>query len=905
MPGSRSVLVLGGGVAGLQAAIDIANLGFSVHLIERAPSIGGRMAQLDKTFPTNDCSMCILAPRMIECANHPNVTIHSCSELESLEGKPGRFRAVIRKKSRYVDEDICTGCGECSETCPVELPNEFEMGLTTRKAIYKPFPQAVPNVFAITKAGHAPCVDSCPAGINAQGYVQLVRLGKFNEALALVHDKTPFAGTFGRICHRPCETACARSDAEAPLAISALKRAAADLGAHTPAVEPDEKARARRSRRQVAVVGAGPGGLTAAYNLALKGYPVTVFEKLPVTGGMLRVGVPKYRLPWEVLDRDIDLVRDLGVKIKTSSPVKGPSGIRDLFRKGYKAVFLSTGAHSSLKLGVPGESLRGVTGAVEFLQRFSLGRKVSVGKSAVVIGGGNAAIDSARTLLRLGSRKVMILYRRTRAEMPALSWEIDAALEEGVELSSLAAPVKINGRSGRVVSIEAIRMTLGEKDSSGRPRPVPIEGSNYTIDCDMVVPAISQRPELDFAGPGSRLEISRWGTIVADPDTGATTLKGVFAGGDAVTGPATAIEAVAAANRAAEAIHRFLEGLPADPSGSREPIARPSAEDIAALERVERTAIPELPVENRRRSFEEVDRGFDKEAAIREAQRCLNCAPCCECRECEHTCQAGAIDHEMKDELVCIDAGACVIATGFDMMDPSVVQEYGADRIANVITGMEFERLLSASGPTGGVVRRPSDGRPPRCIAFIQCVGSRDLRNHAYCSAVCCMHATKEAILAREHDPGVRSTIFYMDLRAIGKSFQDYVARARDEFAVTYVRARPALLREADGTSDVTVVFEDTETRVLREEPFDLVVLCQAMVPSGGSSRLAESLKIEMDENGFILIPDPLGAPVDTTVPGLLAIGYSTGPKDIPDSVVEASAAAARVAELLRRKSHR
>ncbi len=900
---SESVLVLGGGIAGLQAAVDIANLGFHVHLVERTPSIGGRMAQLDKTFPTNDCSMCILAPKMMECAGHDLVTLHTYSDLTRLEGRLGAFRVEILHRSRFVDAGKCTGCDDCAIACPVEVPSEFEMGLANRKAVYKPFPQAVPNVYAITKTGVAPCRDTCPAGVNAQGYIQLVKLGKFDEALEVVHNTMPFAGTIGRICPHPCETDCTRLDVESPVSICAIKRAAADHGKHIPEVEATPQERVKRAGKSVAIVGAGPAGINAAYSLARKGYPVTVFEKLPVVGGMLRVGVPSYRLPWDVLDREIDLVKNLGVKIKTSSPINGPSGIRNLFKNGFKAVLLSVGAHASLKLGIPGEKRKGVVGAVDFLRRHALGKKITVGKHTVIVGGGNAAVDSSRTALRLGARKVTILYRRSRAEMPALSWEVEAALEEGVEIMTLAAPIAVLAKKGKVTGIEVIRMRLEDADSSGRPRPVPIPDSNYVINCDMLIPAIGQAPILDCLGPRSRVKTSRWGTIVAHEKTCATDQKGVFACGDAVTGPATAIDAVDAGNRAAESIHRFLQGKPIKSTAPQIPCVRPPAEDLSGIPIVDRAGMSELSVRGRRRNFKEVEKGLSVKEARAEAERCLNCAPCCECMECVRACQANAVDHGMIDETITLHVGACVVATGFDMMDASIIEEYGAGRIPNVVTGLEFERLLSASGPCGGHVRRPSDGRSPKKIAFIQCVGSRDLRNHEYCSAVCCMHATKEAILANEHERDVRSTIFYMDLRAAGKNFQTYVARAKDQYSVSYVRARPGFVEEVEGTGDVRVVYEDTELRKKTDEVFDLVVLCQAMIPSEGSTQLAETLGIELDEHGFISTPSPLAAPVDTTRPGLLAIGYAASPQDIPDSVVQASAAAGRVAELLRRGS--
>jgi heterodisulfide reductase subunit A-like polyferredoxin len=909
--GKESVLVLGGGVAGLQAANDLAGLGFHVYLVERSPSLGGRMAQLDKTFPTNDCSMCILAPKMIECASHPNITLLTCSELEGLSGKIRDFTATVRKRTRYIDEKKCTGCGDCATACPVELPGEFEMNLSNRKAAFKPFPQAVPNVFSITKRGISPCKDGCPAQLSVQAYVQLIKLGKFDEALAVIHETMPFAGTLGRICPRPCEDVCMRIDKEESIAIAALKRAAADLGTHTPSITADETQCQQRAKKPVAVIGAGPAGLTAAYNLARKGYPVTVFEKLPVTGGMLRVGVPDYRLPPEVLNEEINIVRNLGVKIKTSSPIEGPEGISNLFKNGFKAVFIATGAHQSMKLNVPGEDLKGVNHAVDLLRQVNLGQEVAIGKVAVVVGGGNAAIDASRTLLRLGAHKVIILYRRTRKEMPAYRFEVDAALEENVQIEFLAAPVRIIDKSGGVSGIEAIRMRLGEPDSSGRRRPIPIEGSEFHIKCDMVVPAIGQSPELDFLGKRSRIERTSWGTIVTDDETCATNLKGVFAGGDAVTGPATAVDAIAAANRAAEAMHNYLQApnqkfLQGGPGGAvfskSAPPGRLEAKELERIKVTSRESMPELPVRERVQSFREVERGYDREAAVREAERCLNCAGCSDCMECVRACQADAVNHSLEDEVLSLKVGAVVVATGYNPMDISIIEEYGAGRFVNVVPGMEFERFLSASGPTGGHVLRPSDGGAPKKIAFIQCVGSRDVRYHAYCSAVCCMHATKEAILANEHDKEVKTTIFYTELRAVGKTFQEFVARARNEYNVSYIRSRPAFLEEDEETKNVRVIYEDTGSRERTSAAFDMVVLCQALVPAAAID-LAKSLGVELNTQGFIQIPDALSSPIDTTRPGVFSVGFASGPQDIPDSVVQASAAAGRVAELLKEEA--
>jgi heterodisulfide reductase subunit A len=428
-----SVLVLGGGVAGIQAALDLAQLDFAVHLVERSPSLGGRMAQLDKTFPTNDCAICILAPKMIECAGHPNVALWTYAEVVAVAGEAGRFRVTVRRHPRYVDPERCTACGECVERCPWKVPDEFDVGLRRRRAIYLPFPQAVPR--------------------------------------------------------------------------------------------------------------------------------------------------------------------------------------------------------------------------------------------------------------------------------------------------------------------------------------------KMTIDPDHCV---------------------------------------------------------------------FLQ-----------------------------------------------DRSQNR------------------CRLCETVCQAGAIDWDQEAEIVTLEVGAIVVATGFDPYDVSGLEEYGYGRVANVITGLQFERLASASGPTAGALRRPSDEAPPKRVAFVQCVGSRDVNSNPYCSSVCCMFATKEAILAHEHDPEVESFIFYTDLRAGGKRFQEYLARARDECRVTYLRGRPGVIGEHEETRDPIVRYEDTTAREVREMEVGLVVLCQALVPRRGQEQVAAVLGVELDEHGFVRVPDRLAHPVDTTRPGVFACGYCQGPADIPDSVVQASGVAARVAEAL------
>lgn len=317
-----SVMVVGGGISGMQSAIDLADAGFKVYLVEKEPAIGGAMARLDKTFPTNDCAMCIMSPKLVETGRHLNIELLNGTEVMEIAGEPGNFLVRLRKKARYVDPGKCTSCGDCARACPVEVPNEFEEGLVFRKAVYKLYPQATPGAYAIEKKGTPPCRATCPAGVNAQGYVQLMKTGRFLDAWELIYRDNPFPAICGRVCHHPCQDACHREKVDAPVSIRELKRVAADFAYGEPGSLP-LKAPAGQIGARVAVVGSGPAGLAAARDLNQRGYRVTVFEALPVAGGMMRVGIPEYRLPKKWVDLEVELIKNTVVEIVTGTPV-GP-----------------------------------------------------------------------------------------------------------------------------------------------------------------------------------------------------------------------------------------------------------------------------------------------------------------------------------------------------------------------------------------------------------------------------------------------------------------------------------------------------------------------------------------------------------------------------------------------------
>jgi heterodisulfide reductase subunit A-like polyferredoxin len=902
-----AAMVVGGGIAGVQAALDMANAGIKVYLVERKPAIGGKMVQLDKTFPTNDCAMCTSSPRLVEAGRHPNVELLTGAELVDLQGDAGHFCATVRLHPRYVDVIKCTACGECVAVCPVTLPNEFNQGLDERTAIYRSYAQAVPNQYTISKRGTSPCKATCPAETSAQGYVNLIAAGRYAEALKVVMEYNPFPASVGRVCHHPCESECTRGTVDGPVSICALKRFAADwVYAHGGAEQ--VMPIAPPTGRRVAVVGAGPMGLTAAHFLAHWGHQVTVYEALPVPGGMMRVGIPPYRLPRDVLQREIDAITGLpGVELRLSHPIRS---IDNLFAQGYDAVVLSIGAHAPQMIGIPGEDAVGVTQGVPFLREVSLGEGkgnpgVTVGRRAIVVGGGNTAIDAARTALRLGAEHVSILYRRSRAEMPASAEEVTQAESEGIELRLLVQPVAVVSEGGAIRALECVRMQLGTPDASGRRRPIPIEGSEFSLECDTMIAAVAQAPEVSFLDPDHGLDVdARRRTFVVDERTLMTNRPGVFAGGDAVRGPGALIEAIAHGRRAALSVDRYLRGVPLLAPREEQPLPRA---ELAAAEITEtmqrgkssnrpRIEIETLPPSERKRDFREVALPLSEEEARAEAERCLRCGLCSECHLCVDACTPGAIDHNMAPRDIALDVGAVVLSPGYTLYDPHRSPELGYGRYANVITSLEFERMLSASGPTQGHVARPSDGAAPRRIAFLQCVGSRD-QQHKYCSSVCCMYAAKEAMLAMEHVPGVEVHIFQMDTRAFGKNFDAYYQRAVER-GVIYHRFRLSTVREDPATRQIVARYPAGDG-TLAEMRFDMLVLSIGIEPPQNVKALVDTVGIDLNEHGFAR-HEPF-KPVESSREGVLICGAFAEPKDIPDSVVEAGGAAASALALIGR----
>jgi heterodisulfide reductase subunit A-like polyferredoxin len=881
-----AVMVCGGGIAGIQSALDLANSGFKVYLVEKSPTIGGKMGQLDKTFPTGDCATCILSPKLVECTRNLNIEILTQSEVEALEGNPGNFRVRLREKARYVDVRKCNACGDCEKVCPVSVPDEFNRGLSSTTAIRKVTAQAVPNAHVVEKRKRAPCVSACPLGQNAQAYVALIAKGKFAEAAEIIRQDNPLPLICGYVCHRPCETECQQGRYGEAVSIRGLKRFAIEQekAGETPALQPVQEA------QRVAIIGCGPAGLGAADWLARKGYGVTIFETLPVPGGMMRIGIPDFRLPRDVLDNEIQRILDLGVELKCGSPIGAGLSIDDLLRNGYQAVFVGVGAQKSTGLGVEGEDLDGVRSGLDFIRRVNLGEDVNIGRRVAVIGAGNAAMDIARSALRLGSKEVTIVYRRTKREMPADPAEVQDGIAEGVKFVFLTNPKRFLGRDGKLTGIECLKMMLSdERDASGRRKPVPIEGSEHVIECDETILATGQIPDMDFCA-GSPLEANKWGLLKVDPVTLATSTPGVFAGGDVVAGAGTLSEAVAAGRRAAESIDRYLSG---------QNLAEGRSADLRVWTEDEHRELDQIHKSEKRRQkslrIPMAHEGYTVEQAIAEAQRCLACGICCECMECVKACGPKAIDHDMADQSREIDVGAVILTPGYEEFDARLRGEFGFGRYPNVVTNVQFERILSASGPFGGHIIRPSDGREAERVAFIQCVGSRDTANNRpYCSSVCCMAAIKEALVGKTHTTDLQATIFYTDIRAYGKDFDRYYERAKSE-GVRFVRSMVSRVVEIPGTRDLRISHIQDGQPV--EEEFDLVVLSTGIRPSDEALAMAETIGVEINECGFCKSDE--FATVATSRDGVFVAGAFQEPKDIPETVAQASAAAAMAMELL------
>ncbi|MFC1874151.1 FAD-dependent oxidoreductase [Chloroflexota bacterium] len=645
---TSGVAIIGDSAAAIQAALTLAQMGVEVKLITSSPALGGSTTATEVSGGSTP-DRCYLWPLLLRVSGHPLITLYSNASVEAIGGQKGDFKVQVAQYPRFINEDLCTSCGRCQDECSVKINSSLDGKNFTRHAIHAPLPEdkSVPSAYVINKNGVSPCRVACPLGINVQGFVSLLANGKTDQALALINEAAPLARILGRVCKHPCENECHRTEVDQPLFIQALHRYAADnaLGK----IEYSRKAPAGSRLEKIAIVGSGPAGLAAAWELTRRGYTPTVFESHGVIGGMLATGIPRFRLPREVRERDIEAILSLGVDIRTGITVGRDVTLSYLRERGYRAFFLSIGCQQNNRLNIPGEELEGVVDCMSILLTLNLRVDTFVGSNIVIIGDGNSAIDSARAAIRRNGGRAKILSWTIPEEITAVEEEVKETLQEGISIEYCTVPVEILGdEAGKVTGIRCQRTKLTDEIMpNGRHRPEAIPGTDFMIDADHVVVAVGQSPDtLQLHLPGLAVGDDT-GAVKVNPLTLETSLRGVFAGGDCITGPNNVVEAMASGLRAAESVDRYLQEYNLEDGRSLErPVIAEVDLDKVEISPYPRAAMPVIGPRKRINSFEETTKGLSVDAAQMEAQRCLNCALCSQCLECVRVCELDAISHD-------------------------------------------------------------------------------------------------------------------------------------------------------------------------------------------------------------------------------------------------------------------
>lgn len=588
------------------------------------------MKQLGMMLDLNRCIGCKTC--IVACSNYHEL-------VDPSEAMPTQMPYYLRVESHRtgtyphiaVDTWVvpCQQCPEpkCMVSCPEgSISKDLETGIVLVDKDTCTGCDAVPGILAIEKWKTSPCKVECPAHINVQGYVTLAAKGKYQEALQLIKEENPLPAICGRVCQHPCESVCKRDEIDEPVAINSIKRFVADLDLNADTRYVPEIRDKKEDK--VAIVGSGPAGLTCAYYLAQEGYQVTIFEKAPVLGGMLTTGIPSYRLPRDVVEAEIQVIRDMGVTVKTGVEVGKDITIAQLRQEGYKAFFIAIGTQEGKRLGIEGENLDGVYRGLDYLRQVNLGEPVTLGKRVAVIGGGNVAVDAARSARRLGASWVGMACLESRETMPAQDLEVREAAEEGILINALTQPVRFSGENGRVKAIEYTRIHPTEPDEYGRWSTQPIPGSEFTVEVDAVITALGQEADWCCLTPECACTLTEWGTMNVDPLTLQSDDPDIFAGGDAIRRPGTVIEAIADGKQAAISIDRYIRGLDLRQDRDKEWIAvtEPQKEKYDPAKRAQ---MPRLEPKVRLKSFDEVQQGFTEEMAVQEAQRCISCGAAC------------------------------------------------------------------------------------------------------------------------------------------------------------------------------------------------------------------------------------------------------------------------------------
>ncbi|MHB8945794.1 MAG: FAD-dependent oxidoreductase [Bacillota bacterium] len=885
------MLVVGSGIGGMESALKLGDMGYKVLLVEKEASVGGKMILLSKVFPTLDCASCISTPKMAATIHHPNITVLTYSEVKGIRRlKDGRFQVNVRRKPTFIDPALCTGCRQCEMGCNVAVPDQFNSDLVSRRAAYIAFPQAVPKKAVIERAGTSPCTFTCPAGIKSHGYVAMIRGGKYEEAFNLVLESTPLVGSLGRACFAPCEEECTRGGLEGPVPIRRLKRFVADT--HYRDHEKADVKVAGPNGKRVAIVGSGPAGLTAAWQLALQGYQVKIFEAAPQPGGMLRLAIPSYRLPADVVERDVRNVTDLGVEIVTETRVEN---LEELKRQGFDAILVATGTPRAVRLNVPGEDLLGVYSSLDFLRAVKLGNPPDLkGKDVIVVGGGNVAIDASRVARRLGAKSVRQVSLESRAEMPAHNWEVEEAEAEGVTVVNSWGIKQVLGE-GRARGVELKRCT-SVFDSDHRFSPKYDEANTQKMDCDAVIVAAGMGP--DTAAFAELLPLNRNRTIQVDQATLQTSVPYIFAAGDVISGASFINTAAGRGRKAAFMIDRWLQGK--ELSEAEYDPKLPVVDKAEVLQR-QRSHSRREPVAGRPalspepRGFAEIEPALTEEEALYSVSRCLDCGVCSECHQCVTTCPASAIKMEMREQEVEAEVGAVIVSTGFKLFPADLKPQYGYGKFKNVITGMQMDRLLAPTRPYNTVLR-PGDGKVPDRIAYILCTGSRDQTvDNPLCSRVCCMYSIKQNQLIMGALPLADVTVYYIDIRTFSKGYDEFYEQAK-AMGANFIKGRVGKVGEKED-GNLVLTYEDIEDGgQVKEAEYDLVVLAVGIQPNLDAGKLFPEGQLQLDDYYYVKEVDEDLDPGRTSIEGVYVAGSASGAKDIPDSILHAGAAAAQAA---------
>jgi heterodisulfide reductase subunit A len=844
---------------------------------------------------------------MVSVGRHKNIELLAYSEVESVSGYVGNFHVRVRRKPRYIDESVCTGCGQCADACPITLDNPFDRGLSRRKASYRFSAQSVPNAYTIEKRGVAPCRDACPTNQRAMGYIALVREKRFADAYWAIRREHPFPSVCGRVCNRQCEDACSRGLVDDPVNIMGLKRFVADWAYAHRADLPNMRDKSiagtpfkhhpTPTGKRIAIIGAGPAGLTAGLDLVRLGHAATVFDALPIAGGMMRVGIPPHRLPWDRLDWEIQQIVDEGVELRLNTRV---DDIPALLDNGYDAVIIATGAHQARKLALRNSNHPDNWLSLDFLRSVALGHAPDLtGLRVAVLGGGNVALDVARTAIRLGEPEVRMVCLEPRGEMPGFEWEVEVAEEEGIELYPGRVFKEIVVRDEQIAGVRCAEVIFrGFK--RGRPDIEEIRGTEHIIPADIVIWAVGQGPDFSFLPQDGSIN-TRFPIGIQTDDDMMTTLPGVFCAGDVHRGMTFfVVDAIGEGHHAARCVDRYLRGDQGVPEPQRPPVARLTKPEVEAkidrgiAGRWNRVPINSLTVSERRNNFREVDLTLTEDQAQTEAERCVQCGLCSECLECVAACERGAINHEMQPQTVDLTVGAIVLATGFKDFDPRVAPEYGYGRLDNVITAMEFERLINNSGPTSGKVLM-KNGKRPQSVAILHCVGSRDENYHEYCSRACCMYSLKLAQLVHDYvDAEVHEV--YRDMRTFGKDYEEFYNRTQKK-GVYFYHGRINHIEKQNG--HLVVHWDEHFYNQPDHVAVDMVILATGFEPQPDTAQVASQFGISRGPDGFFLERHPKLAPVETATDGIFLAGACQSPKDIPDSVAQAGGAAAAALSLI------